>query len=449
MRTKPPAFYISPSKREMDAAAEALGLEKYPRDLIQDMSNIAAGGEILPSAKYRHKVAKRIGPGPKDNDGDYSYYNLKGEAKYTKDPQLSKRHRINRKLLEHENTTNFIKTLDFDQIPGLSPLQQSMTIFKMLCEQNEDHTGNSKNIPENLKGDESKPQNQAEKFNNIFKQINKMTDIEKELMGYRKEPDNGAGKEKSDPNTQLKQAMLANDMLKGKEIWLKVSRQLDRIVKMKTAKSNETEPNPEGDDIHHRPIKGFHEIHKLPATEYTIPKSYRMYKIATQATQIRERIIRTDKVQLLYIIIDCSGSMENEKIHKAGGILMNRLKAVMKEEAVVYARFFDTELFKEHFADTPKTAKELIKHFQKENFNGGGTDITKCVKSSIKRIDELLKENQNLIRPELVVITDGEDSINLTKNDFGKTRMHSFLVNAHNETLSEIAIKTGGIGISL
>ena len=448
MRTKPPAYYITPNERDMKKAAKRLKLKEYPSELIQDMSNIAAGGKIVPSTIYRHIVAKNTNPGPMDSDGEYTYFDLEGDRHYTRDANIAKRNRINYKVREHENTTDFIKTIDFDEVPGLSPLEQSMTIFKMLCEQNRTSDGNNDEIPENLKNHNSfnqqtSGQNQAKRFNDIFNQLRNMTEIEKELITHT-----GAGKEES-PDTQLKRAELAADMVKGKEIWLKISRQLDRIVKMRTAKSNETEPNPDGDDIHHRPIRGFHEIHKLPPTEYTIPKSYRMYKIATQATQIRERIIRTDKIQLLYIIIDCSGSMEGTKIHKAGGILMNRLKAVMKEEAIVYTRFFDTRLFTEHFANTPEKAKELIGHFQKENFNGGGTNIARCVRDSIKRINELLVEDPNLIRPELVVITDGEDRIDLTINDFGKTRMHSFLVNAHNQQLSEIAIKTGGIGINI
>ena len=450
MRTKPPPYYIQPAPHEIEDAANALDIKKYPSELIADMSNIAAGGEIVPSAKWRHKVARNIGPGPKDRDGDYHYYDLNQEVtQLTKDPAEAERHRINLRVREHENTQEFIKNIDFDEVPGMSPLEQSLTIFKMLTQQQNQPEGNDDEIPKSLENDSSEDntgKSQAGKFNKIFENLRNMSDAERELLQLEDHRGSGKG---NDPDAHLKQAQLAADMLKGKHIWMEISRKLDKIVKMRTPKSNKVEPDPEGDDIQHRPIQGFHEIHKLPPAEYAYPESIRMYRIATQQTQIRERVMRTDQVQLLYMIVDCSGSMGGDKIHKAGGILMNRLKAVIKEEAVVYARFFDTRLFTEHLADSPETAKELIKHFNAENFNGGGTDITGCVKESVKRIEELMQEDPLLVRPELVVVTDGEDSVSLRKSDFGKTRMHSFLVNAYNDELTHIARETGGVGISI
>ena len=124
---------------------------------------------------------------------------------------------------------------------------------------------------------------------------------------------------------------LAEDMVKGRKHWLEISRNLDGLTRFRLGKSNKFEPNPEGDDVHKRLIKGFSEMSKLGTSEYLYPEEYMLYRVVSQSAPVRERIMREGKKQLIYMIIDCSISMRNNKgvrIHKAGGVLFNRLKAV-------------------------------------------------------------------------------------------------------------------------
>jgi hypothetical protein len=51
-------------------------------------------------------------------------------------------------------------------------------------------------------------------------------------------------------------------------------------------------------------------------------------------------------------------------------------------------------------------------------------------------------------RPELVVITDGDDTINLTTKEFAGTKMHAFVVETSNDALCKVAQATGGVGIN-
>ena len=134
-----------------------------------------------------------------------------------------------------------------------------------------------------------------------------------------------------------------------------------------------------------------------------------------------------------------------ERIPKASGILMNRLKAVMSGDAELYFRFFDSKLGKEFHCSDAEEAKGAMQELK--NFSGGSTAIQKCVEEAHKRIEELIKEGANY-RPELVVITDGDDSFNLKPAAVAGTKVHAFVVEAKNEALVSFAKATGGVGFN-
>jgi uncharacterized protein with von Willebrand factor type A (vWA) domain len=240
---------------------------------------------------------------------------------------------------------------------------------------------------------------------------------------------------------------LAEDMARGKDVWLKVSRQLDKLARMKVAKSVKVLPDPEGDEVRVRPIAHLGEINRLQKTEWALPSVYRAYRLVSRTAMVRERVRREEKQQLLYMIIDCSGSMgDGQRIAKAGGVLMNRLKAVVAGEAQMFVRFFDSRCYEERFASNAAEAKEMTRRFEDKNFSGGSTNISGCVREAQRRIEEIVAEGK-VTRPELVVVTDGDDTISLTTDDLRGTKMHAFVVERSNSALTDLAIKTGGIGI--
>lgn len=447
-RTKPPMTYISPTAAEIREAAEVVELKTWSPDFVTDLANVAAGGEVLPSHQWRHLVEPTAGK--RDRDGDYFYRDADGDGRYTKDAEkaLAMRQKysnpkiLNMAIQTHENVCRFLRTVDFDGVPGSSPLQKAVSLLKIMS-QRDGWSGGAEGDPLPIFA-EGDAQTEAETLNDLLDDIESLDDLETQLLEEDDE-EKGAG---SGHGRMQKTVRLAQEMLDGKDIWLQVSRQLDKLAKMKVAKSIKVVPDIEGEDVRHRPIESFSEMHRLPQSEWALPRSLRNYRIATRAVQVRERVKREEKQQLLYMIIDCSGSMEDgQRIYKAGGVLFNRLKAVVAGEAQIFVRFFDSRLFEEHHADTPAAAKELMKRFQKENFSGGGTKIAKCARGALERIEEIEREG-NLTRPELVIVTDGEDNVSsLKREDFGQTRMHAFVVERSNAELVQLARETGGVGI--
>ena len=344
----------------------------------------------------------------------------------------------------------FLRGIEFDNVPGSTPLEKSVNLLKTiydsnLCDSNNPSSDFGEYLPAFIdnRGDKA-----SEKTNYLFDTIESLDDAERELL--EETPDNTetqGGSGHGDEN--LVKMRLAEDMSKGALDWLEISRELEKVVRFRVAKSDKKTPDNEGDDSQTRQIKSLMELGRIPATEYALPQTYRIIRAATRDTRIRERVSREDNTQLIYMIIDCSGSMlyGDNSIVKAGGVLFNRLKAVVKEEAVMRFCFFDTKLFPEHIAETPEQARAIMSTFKKEAYQGGGTNIDKCLREAVDRINYLCADGTFSEKPELVIVTDGGDRINLHKADFSKhnLKLHAFVVGGENKKLVQLARDTGGV----
>lgn len=454
-RTQPPPNYITPHDSEIAQVAQHLGVNVYSADFVRDLANIAAGGLILPPSVRDEAIAElakqtlpkaedgqwEIGSQSKNEDGSVTWY-----AGYTTDIKeaLAFREMILTKY--HNNVCDFLNNVDFSSVPGSTPIEKALLLLKCLMIRQEQEYNNFPPRGMDNSDVESLPifchkgQNEASELNEIFEDMTNMDDIEDMFFEHHGQSDYGhAG--------VLKKQSIAEDMTAGRHLWLKVSRKLDNLSLMRVGRSSTFIPDSQGKETRSRPIKNFNELDKIRPVEYAYPKSQRKLRLATRASIMRERGTYEEKQQLLYIIIDASGSMRGERIHKAGGVLMNRLRAVVKGDAQVYCRFFDTKLYSEHKATTKAEALALMDEFRNENFGGGGTRIAKCAMEAHKRIEELLEKNELLTRPELIIVTDGDDRVyDLSVKDFHPTRVHAFVVGNTNNTLINFARETGGVG---
>lgn len=442
-RTSPPVTYLSPSAEEMRETAKKVSLGSYSRDLVTDLCHLAAGGKINPPSSYRSQVQERVEaqlPAP-DSRGRWS---LKSGS-YTSDRQQVLAEKLEQSLRYHQNVCDFLQTVELEKFPGQSPLEQAMNLLKLLSKKQGGQGGGEGGEPLPIFTDNDQSEKVAEDLNHLMDEIDSLSEDEKELLDPNQDAGAGKGENGDDDLQKMK---VAEDFLRGKELMLQISRNLDKLTRMQVRKSKKQEPDPAGDSVRNRPIAHMGEMSRLVKSEWALPSTYRNFRMITHTSFVRERVTTIEKKQLLYIIIDCSGSMgSGQRIFKAGGILMNRLKAVIEGEAELYVRLFDTSLKQEYHASTPAEAKELIRHFTEKNYSGGSTDISGCARAAQKRIEEIIAAGATY-RPELVVITDGEDSINLTMKDFQGTKMHAFVVECDNTALTDLAIATGGVGIN-
>lgn len=424
--------YLAPSREEMRDAAQRVGLRSYSRDLATDLANLAAGGMVNPPSKYSDAVMQRVlerleAP---DSDGEWRL----SDGRYTRDKHkiIAERHR--EQMAYHQNVCDFLSEIDMGRFEGETPLEQAMSCLKLLSQKKGGNGGGEDGEPLPI-FQEGSPEGVAHQLHDSIDSVDTLSETEKELMGETPE---------------MSKREIAEDMMGEKSIWLSISRQLDSLSKMQVRKCKKQEADPNGDEVITRSINGFDELSKLSKSEwaaYQTSRSYFWYRVAGKQARVRERVVNIEKKQLLFIIVDCSGSMDSgNRIAKACGILMNRLKAVINGEAELYFSFFDTELLKVYSVKTPDEAKSLMETLRKKNFSGGSTSIDSAMKQAKAEIDKIIADGATY-RPELVVVTDGDDNLSSTAKDYAGTKVHAFVVEERNEKLVNLAKATGGVGI--
>lgn len=473
-RTEMPVTCLPLTSEEIKEAAKSMGVKKYSPSFVQDLCNIDQGARVLLPSEYEEKV--KIDVARTETDPDNQDQSFERAMEY------------------HQYIADFLQTVDMSEMPGHSPLERAMNLLKILAKQMEspmDMGGEGAGFGEDsptlpvFPDMDNQPSGNgvADEVNQFMDMIEDMSEAEASMLrgdsdedsdlksdsdsdDDEVEPDDeeesDSESENSDDNSKkktsksgkgplskLKKKQIALDMTKEQKIWLEISRELESKTKFKVSKSVKFIPDPEGDEVRNRQIKSLNELNRLVKKEFALPKRYLNYRLISHQSPVRERVKREEKKQLLYLLVDCSGSMDNgQRVAKAGGVVFNRLKAVVEGEAELYLRFFDGGLYEEKFVGSEKEAKDLMKVVQNNNYSGGSTSFDTAIRGALERIEEILKEGKS-DRPQIVIITDGDDRFSITEKEFKGTILHSFLVDNDNESLRQLAEKTGGIGICL
>ncbi len=444
-RTSPPPHYLTPSREEMRVVAEKVGLKKFSPSFLADLANLGAGGSVNPPSAWRDEVARKAEAGcHPDKNGWYRLPNGNSTQSYSEAAAAATEAAVK----YHTSCCDFLQQADLSSVPGITPLEKAAELLKLLAaKQGGQPGGDGESLPifQNQAGDLV-----AREMNEVLEEVESLDKEEQELLDPKdKNSSEGVG---NGSGESLRKMKIAEDMLgdRGKREMLRIARQLDKLSRMRVQREQKFQVDPEGDDVRNRPIRNLGELSKVvkPAwATYQKSRTLFWYQVVSGQLPVRERGIRVERKQLLYVIIDCSGSMKDgQRVAKACGVLMNRLKAVMKGDAVLYYRFFDTRLYEEHFVSNATEAKAAMEHVSNANFSGGGTAIDNCSKAALTRIEEIMRGG-GTHRPELVVVTDGDDSVRQKPEDLNGTRLHAFVVEKTNGALTDLAVKSGGVGI--
>jgi uncharacterized protein with von Willebrand factor type A (vWA) domain len=444
-RTTPPRNYLPPSQSDIQEMARKVGLKAFSQDLVEDLCNIQAGGSYIPEHQIVDKL-RRSDYLDKDltihSRGNYIYkgreYLVDSSDNYVKDKSKARELVCLKEVNYHRNIQNFVRSLDISNVPGVSPLEKSLSLVKLLSTQEGGDSSNGQGDEDSLPIFNQTQEKLADKINNIFETISNLDYQEKQLLDF------------TGPLGDKGQLSMAEDMLNGKEVMLQIKRNLDKLVKLRTGKHVKLIPDPNGSEIRYRLINDFSEIDRLNPVELIYNRNYLNYRIISGTSTIRERCSKQEKKMLLYILIDCSSSMHSgNNFLKAGGVLMNRLKAVLEGEAEVVFSFFHSRLGKEYVAETVSEARDLMKRIKYENFNEGSTEIALCIKEAIKRINTRAEKNTHLGKRQLMVITDGcDDTTSLKLEHLRGITLNTIIVGGTNDHLLKIARQSGGVAIS-
>ena len=448
LRTVPNEFYIPPKTEDVEEKAKVFGLGKFPIDVVEDIVNLLSKGSYRDEQELRYdlfKKAETMLPLADNNTNQWSIIHSSGRSNTHTFENRMAAIKCQTEILVNENKkiNEFTSKLDLSMIPGETPLSKAMVVVKALMKATKvDQASEKADTTLNSIMTRLPAGRLANDVNEMLGAIKNMTTEEMDCFC---DISGGNGSDQSDAAIAAAVEALHVDC---KEI-IELSRIVDSSSAMKTFKRLEAKPDVEGNEIRYRPIKSINEMMKTHQSEFILPQRYRLYRVLTQQSYVRERISITEKKQLLYMLIDKSGSMrESKRIQKAVGILLSRVKAVISGDAEMWVSFFDTHPTDPELVATKEEAKALLKKSMSyELYTGGGTNIGNALKGAIKHIDTIMQNGQ-LYKPAIVLITDGTDDVKWTKKNLCGNILHSFIVSGSNRSVSNLATSSGGIAVS-
>lgn len=480
-RTKVPRGYFPPTDAMVDVAAEEAKIQKKDRapDFVRDVSNILAGGSYLSDDELLAQVRKHITHNPIASDthnkkrvyrnrtSPYKTFSDRTKCIKAYEDDLMKFNRNVQKLLQRFKDMN---------VPGNTPMEKAINALSMLQKgkdkNNSSGDENGSGDPnvdemEALKELQSKSADEiAKDIKERFEAYDNMSEEERQMFeqdegeeseqaGDKLPPPDSEHPDKGDEppkkkNPNLRKVEIAKDLHPGLREVLRVSRSLNSLSDLKIARKSDFKPDVSGEDVRNRAMESIDDIMRLRQSAFSLlaknPSLFH-YKTVTMQHTLKERGINVDKKQLIYLLIDSSGSMTSYgRFFQACGVLMNRMKAVISGDAEVYWSFFDYSPGKEYHVATKEDAKATIRRLLNTgSFSGGGTNFDRSIKEVHERMERKLQDNPNLIRPDLLLITDGDCGCSLTPKDIVGTKLHTVIVNGKlRDCLKKLSEHTGG-----
>ena len=158
---------------------------------------------------------------------------------------------------------------------------------------------------------------------------------------------------------------------------------------------------------------------------------------------VREFVSMEEQKQLIYVLVDCSGSMsDGKRIVKAGGILLNRVKAVIRGEAEIFLRLYEGSPHERQDGRTPEQGRQLLEMIRNKGVYGGGsTNHAGAIDAALADVTE---GGEKFHRCDIVLVTDGDSGNTRLTRKLGATKLHVFSVACDNRQLEEVATSSGG-----
>lgn len=420
-RTKPHQFFITPTFEEIqNAVPKNKGKLKVSFNLVQDIFNVLSFEYYDEDKKQGLKDLRSI-----------NYYKMFEDETSIRQEKLIK----NQKRMDY-NIQEFLVEFDFLSINGKEPLEKAVNTVLALAKlqfkkTNGSVNGTSDDILPIFTDDET--ESVSEELQNFLDSFKDLSDEVCQILELNK--------------NSTKSILELNDEV---SLIMEISRKLKKLAKFQTTTGIKFSPVVSAKTSKRTNMTNLGQISKVnPKVYLGMNKDYLNYKLATKSISIKEKGEFQSNKQLLYMMIDKSGSMAvKNRITVAKAILLNRLEAVAKGNAVLYFSFFDGTVSQEFKAETKEEAKDLFGKLVRNEFNGGSTNIDFAIKTAVQRIKEIKQDQNNLVKPEICIVTDGDDTVMTKKEVLDGLTLHAFLVGGTNKKLLELAEKTGGVSIN-
>lgn len=392
-RTKPHLLYKEPSNEDIDLKFKEINFNGiYSYNLVKDLANAAS------FKKYNSNVSEALLP-------------IKGGLKKDRD--------------YHKNIQKFLTTVDFNAFSGNTPLSKAASIVIALSSK-EDGTGTE------VDGDNTIPIFSGKSEEDIEK-----TSVElKEHVKASLEASESIAKYVTNPDNETPEVALCNMTSEQLNV-------IKNLAILNTKSKITSKKNPDVNKIVQ--MTNYREVSKMQSLSDMLLPTFK-YRLATKQLRIKERI--NSEKQALILLIDDSGSMSYQpKMVWVKSLVLNRLDAVAKGEAELIIAWFVTSI---DFGNSVKiTTKEQAIEFIKKDFyglfNAGATNIENAVREACNCVkkNKFGRHLLNGIRPQIVVINDGDDDVNQSYKP--EITTHGFILGRDNNDMKSMINNCNGL----
>jgi len=99
-------------------------------------------------------------------------------------------------------------------------------------------------------------------------------------------------------------------------------------------------------------------------------------------------------------------------------------------------RFFDERPSQLERVQTKDDATRVGQMLVQQPFSGGGTNFDNALRTAI---EDIKKDKETFDKVEIMLITDGDCYVTVTKKELGDIKLHSSVIDGHNDTLKQLS----------
>ena len=340
------------------------------------------------------------------------YFKMIGDKDYFKEEyaDFSNLDADNRSAMETKK--EFYDSIFDNFIPGFTPLDQAIAIFKQMS---------------------TKEENRGDRDNGQDMQLMEQCQLDFDRQVY------------TDPdiNDQLE----LNEWSKFRKMTIlnKVSIIGDLGTQFKVEKEIDEKIVSNSDIYAKKMMRDYAQIAQVDLYQKLFPNF--PVKLLTKDLVVNVPVDRKEQKQKIIIILDFSGSMHEEfKQDWVNAILIDRFKYVMKGEAEVFFSYFVSNPSDMHFEHV-HDRESVIKFWQtfSNDPNGGMTEVGQMVERIADEVKHKKLMNLDIDlseeKPEILVINDGQDDINTNEFPY---KVNAICLGQTNKQLRKLCIATKG-----
>jgi hypothetical protein len=167
-------------------------------------------------------------------------------------------------------------------------------------------------------------------------------------------------------------------------------------------------------------IRGIHELPKVAPSQHALPDEVFDAKLAHKSLVKNQHRQPDKKKQLLYVLLDSSGSMstwlggnQNSLLTRgtlASVLTMALARKIKREGGILFVRFFEGSPGPLIAAREADQFDALSTQISLGNYNGYSTDILSAIRVAVSDIEQASDE---LAKAEILVVTDCDDSFDV------------------------------------